>query len=80
MRVFRIERLLMISELMQQHAPLQEKTDLFVRTRAAFGRTALLLSGGGGLGIFHFGVLKVCVCVEGRFGGRGLYACATVCI
>lgn len=36
----------------------QEKTDLFVRTRAAFGRTALLLSGGGGLGIFHLGVLK----------------------
>jgi hypothetical protein len=35
-----------------------EKINMFVSIRQAFGRSALLLSGGGGLGIFHFGVLK----------------------
>eukprot|EP00050_Salpingoeca_kvevrii_P017817 m.68530 g.68530 ORF g.68530 m.68530 type:complete len:538 (+) comp7749_c0_seq1:125-1738(+) len=36
----------------------QEMTEMFVETRQAFGRSALLLSGGGGLGIHHFGVIK----------------------
>ncbi|EDQ91814.1 uncharacterized protein MONBRDRAFT_31257 [Monosiga brevicollis MX1] len=35
-----------------------EKVTLFTAIRQAFGRSALLLSGGGGLGIFHFGLLK----------------------
>jgi TAG lipase/steryl ester hydrolase/phospholipase A2/LPA acyltransferase len=33
--------------------PLDEKMSFFKVTRHAFGRTALLLSGGGGLGTFH---------------------------
>ena len=37
---------------------LQKKFDLFYETRQAFGRTALLFSGGAGLGLYHFGVLK----------------------
>lgn len=36
----------------------QDKINLFVEIRQAFGRSALLLSGGGGLGIHHFGVIK----------------------
>jgi hypothetical protein len=35
-----------------------EKTDMFVQIRQAYGRSALLLSGGGGLGINHLGVIK----------------------
>ena len=35
-----------------------KQTQLFVETRQAYGRSALLLSGGGGLGIHHFGVLR----------------------
>ena len=40
-------------------SPRQNKISLFVEMREMFGRTALLLSGGGGLGVFHFGILKV---------------------
>eukprot|EP00878_Enallax_costatus_P014363 GHUV01015023.1.p1 GENE.GHUV01015023.1~~GHUV01015023.1.p1 ORF type:complete len:539 (+),score=116.66 GHUV01015023.1:555-2171(+) len=36
----------------------EEKLAFFRETRHAFGRTALLLSGGGGLGSFHLGVVK----------------------
>jgi TAG lipase/steryl ester hydrolase/phospholipase A2/LPA acyltransferase len=32
---------------------MEEKLSFFRETRHAFGRTALLLSGGGGLGSFH---------------------------
>lgn len=32
---------------------MDEKLNFFRETRHAFGRTALLLSGGGGLGSFH---------------------------
>lgn len=35
-----------------------DKISMFVEIRQAFGRSALLLSGGGGLGIHHFGVIK----------------------
>jgi hypothetical protein len=37
---------------------LQTKFELFYETRQAFGRSALLLSGGAGLGLYHFGVIK----------------------
>jgi TAG lipase/steryl ester hydrolase/phospholipase A2/LPA acyltransferase len=37
---------------------MEEKLSFFRETRHAFGRTALLLSGGGGLGSFHLGVIK----------------------
>ena len=35
-----------------------EKSALFVYMRQAYGRTALMLSGGGGLGIYHIGIVK----------------------
>lgn len=37
---------------------LSEKLSFLQETRHTFGRTALLLSGGGALGAFHFGVVK----------------------
>ena len=36
-----------------------EKFDFFYETRQSYGRTALLLSGGASLGMFHLGVCKV---------------------
>ena len=38
--------------------PLAEKAAFLKETRHAFGRTALVLSGGGALGTFHLGVVK----------------------
>ena len=38
--------------------PLPEKAAFLKETRHAFGRTALVLSGGGALGTFHLGVVK----------------------
>jgi TAG lipase/steryl ester hydrolase/phospholipase A2/LPA acyltransferase len=38
--------------------PLAEKSAFLKETRHAFGRTALVLSGGGALGTFHLGVVK----------------------
>jgi predicted acylesterase/phospholipase RssA len=37
----------------------QEKFEFFFETRQAFGRSALLLSGGATLGMYHLGVVKV---------------------
>lgn len=36
----------------------EDKIQFFKRTATAFGRSALMLSGGGTLGIFHLGVIK----------------------
>lgn len=36
----------------------RQKLDFFERTSAAFGQTALMMSGGAALGLFHMGVLK----------------------
>jgi TAG lipase/steryl ester hydrolase/phospholipase A2/LPA acyltransferase len=36
----------------------QEKIEMFVHMRQSYGRSALMLSGGGGIGIYHIGVLK----------------------
>jgi hypothetical protein len=36
----------------------QRKMDFFFEARHCFGRTALLLSGGAGLGVYHLGVVK----------------------
>ncbi len=36
----------------------EEKIQFFKRTATAFGRSALMLSGGGTLGMFHLGVIK----------------------
>eukprot|EP00898_Chlorokybus_atmophyticus_P007615 jgi/Chlat1/7855/Chrsp66S07289 len=41
--------------------PLEEKLAFFHETRHAFGRTALLFSGGAALGSFHLGVMKALV-------------------
>lgn len=38
--------------------PLDKKLTFFQEVRHIFGRSALLLSGGGALGIFHLGVVK----------------------
>ncbi|KAI7891122.1 acyl transferase/acyl hydrolase/lysophospholipase [Mucor mucedo] len=40
---------------------LKEKHDYFMTLRQGYGRTALLLSGGGTLGFFHIGVLKAMI-------------------
>jgi TAG lipase/steryl ester hydrolase/phospholipase A2/LPA acyltransferase len=37
----------------ESELPTSEKVEFFKQTRLAFGRTALMLSGGGGLGTFH---------------------------
>lgn len=37
---------------------LEDKIQFFKRTATAFGRSALMLSGGGTLGMFHLGVIK----------------------
>jgi len=37
----------------------QEKLDFFYRANICFGRSALMLSGGGALGFYHLGVVKV---------------------
>lgn len=39
--------------------PIEEKLDFFRRASHCFGRSALMLSGGGTLGNFHVGVVKV---------------------
>ena len=50
---------------------LEERLSFFRETRHAFGRTALLLSGGGGLGTFHLvggGTCAVNYSLEWGFG------------
>jgi TAG lipase/steryl ester hydrolase/phospholipase A2/LPA acyltransferase len=38
---------------------IEEKLEFFLSTQKAFGKTALLLSGGGAFGLIHIGVVKV---------------------
>ncbi|KAL1201495.1 Triacylglycerol lipase SDP1 [Cardamine amara subsp. amara] len=49
------------SELHKEELSLEEKLSFMHETRHAFGRTALLLSGGASLGAFHVGVVKTLV-------------------
>ena len=42
----------------EEELPLERKLAFFAESRHALGKTALLLSGGASLGMFHFGVLK----------------------
>lgn len=52
---------------------MEEKLAFFKETRHAYGRTALLLSGGGGLGSFHIVSGGGCTCMPGgREGGLDL--------
>lgn len=64
--------------------PLEEKSTFLRETRHAFGRTALVLSGGGPLGAFHLGAVRALL--EHRMlprvlagSGTGAIVCALVC-
>ena len=50
--------LLMLAEVDDEIIELPEKLEFFRRASHCFGRTALMLSGGGALGPFHLGVIK----------------------
>ncbi|KAG2422528.1 hypothetical protein HXX76_015956 [Chlamydomonas incerta] len=52
------EQLAQLVEWPEDELSAEEKLAFFRETRHTFGRTALLLSGGGGLGTFHIGVVK----------------------
>jgi len=54
-------QLKMVCDSDSDELPLQEKLAFMHETRHAFGRTALLLSGGASLGSFHVGVVKTLV-------------------
>jgi TAG lipase/steryl ester hydrolase/phospholipase A2/LPA acyltransferase len=47
-----------LAELDNSLIPAQEKLDFFYRANICFGRSALMLSGGGVLGFYHLGVVK----------------------
>jgi TAG lipase/steryl ester hydrolase/phospholipase A2/LPA acyltransferase len=47
-----------LCDLDHQRLPLDEKITFFRNSSQAFGSTALMLSGGAGLGLFHIGVIK----------------------
>ena len=47
-----------LAELDSDEISTQQKLDFFYRANICFGRTALMLSGGGVLGFYHLGVVK----------------------
>lgn len=47
-----------LAELDSDEIDVQEKLDFFYRANICFGRSALMLSGGGVLGFYHLGVVK----------------------
>jgi TAG lipase / steryl ester hydrolase / phospholipase A2 / LPA acyltransferase len=47
-----------LAELPADKISVQEKLDFFYRANICFGRSALMLSGGGVLGFYHLGVVK----------------------
>lgn len=47
-----------LAELDHDEIDVQEKLDFFYRANICFGRSALMLSGGGVLGFYHLGVVK----------------------
>jgi predicted acylesterase/phospholipase RssA len=47
-----------IANFSERNFPLPKKLEFFSETRHSYGRTALLLSGGANLGMFHIGVVK----------------------
>lgn len=47
-----------LAELDSDEIDIQEKLDFFYRANICFGRSALMLSGGGVLGFYHLGVVK----------------------
>mmetsp|Transcript_133614 Transcript_133614/g.188812 ORF Transcript_133614/g.188812 Transcript_133614/m.188812 type:complete len:124 (+) Transcript_133614:243-614(+) len=42
----------------ESELPLNDRIEFFVETRHAVGRSALILSGGGLMGMYHIGVIK----------------------
>ncbi|EPS72361.1 hypothetical protein M569_02395, partial [Genlisea aurea] len=56
-----ITQLRMVCDSDSEELVLEEKLSFMHETRHAFGRTALLLSGGASLGAFHVGVVKTLV-------------------
>ncbi|XP_010504636.1 PREDICTED: triacylglycerol lipase SDP1L [Camelina sativa] len=54
-------QLRMVCDTDTEELPLEEKLSFMHETRHAYGRTALLLSGGASLGAFHLGVVKTLV-------------------
>ncbi len=48
-----------LAELPREKIGVQEKLDFFYRANICFGRSGLMLSGGGVLGFYHLGVVKV---------------------
>lgn len=53
-----IKSLEYVSNFNERIFPLDKKLEFFSEARHFYGRTALLLSGGASLGIFHIGVIK----------------------
>ena len=47
-----------LAELDSDDIDVQQKLDFFYRANVCFGRSALMLSGGGVLGFYHMGVVK----------------------
>lgn len=52
------DALRLLAELDNDIIPIAEKLDFFYRINVCFGRSALMLSGGGALGFYHLGVVK----------------------
>lgn len=55
------ESLLQLSPRRLKSVPWAERIEFFQRASHCYGRSALMLSGGGTLGYFHFGVLKALI-------------------
>mmetsp|Transcript_54943 Transcript_54943/g.128496 ORF Transcript_54943/g.128496 Transcript_54943/m.128496 type:complete len:598 (-) Transcript_54943:249-2042(-) len=55
-QIFRL--LQVLHDAPEDQLPLEKKLAFFAESRHALGKTALLLSGGASLGMYHFGVLK----------------------
>ena len=52
------EALRLLAELPDEVIPTQQKLDFFYRSNVCYGRSALMLSGGGVLGFLHVGVVS----------------------
>jgi len=50
-----------LAELKSDDVTLQQKLDFFYRANICFGRSGLMLSGGGVLGFYHLGVVKALI-------------------
>ncbi|MDJ0878750.1 MAG: DUF3336 domain-containing protein, partial [Halieaceae bacterium] len=53
-----VDALKYLAELPEDEISLSEKLDFFYRANHCYGRSALMLSGGGVLGFYHLGVVK----------------------